>query len=343
MARPSYAQASYRFLNKPFKRLAPRSAIERYLLPELSDTVEVGRLRSLVGWNSINRHREKDYAAARVVRSGMNLVDDLKRKQPFFLGIDCFDPHEAFEPPKVFMDRFGPAKGVAARNGIEPIQPFETPYSWVIRVDLDDETIERVRDLYAAELTFVDSWIGRFMNKLADENLLDSTVIIYASDHGLTLGEDGVIGKDPARANWPIYHVPHMIRHPEGRRAGETSDYFATTTDIPKTLLSFMGIRAPGMMNGEDLSVLFDGKEPPPRPVFTSMYERYVLAGDGDWFMIADSKGAIKRLFDKNADPNELKDVASEHPQIVDRLWRVLEDEAGGTLPQFSGAGVIGG
>jgi hypothetical protein len=38
--------------------------------------------------------------------------------------------------------------------------------------------------------------------------------------------------------------------------------------------------------------------------------------------------------------------VAAEHPEIVDRLWKVLEDEAGGTLPQFgvsAGKAVIGG
>ena len=38
--------------------------------------------------------------------------------------------------------------------------------------------------------------------------------------------------------------------------------------------------------------------------------------------------------------------MAAEHPEVVDRLWRVLEDEAGGTLPQFSrgsGKAVIGG
>ncbi len=343
-ARPSYSQASYRFLNKPYKRPAPRSAIDRFLLPELSDSVEVGRLRSMVGWNSVNRHREKDYAAARVIRSGIGIVDNLKRRgRPFFLGVDCFDPHEAFEPPKVYMDRFGPAKGVAATNGIAPVQPFETPYSWVVRVDLDDDTIERVRDLYAAEITFVDAWIGRFMNRLADLNLLDDTVILYASDHGLTLGEHGIVGKHAARAMWHIYHVPFMIRHPEGKLAGQTSDYFASTHDIPRTLLSFMGVDQPGMMNGEDLSVIFDGRRPPPRPVFTSMYERYLLAGDEDWFLIADSKGATKRLFDNRRDPQQLRDVADQHPEQVDRLWRTLIDEAGGTLPQFSGTGVIGG
>ena len=56
-------------------------------------------------------------------------------------------------------------------------------------MDLDDDSIERVRELYAAEITFIDEWIGRLMNKLADEKLLDETVVYYMSDHGLTLGE----------------------------------------------------------------------------------------------------------------------------------------------------------
>ena len=45
-----FSQGAYRALNTPFKRPAPRSAIEKYLLPELCDTIEVGRLRSMVGW-----------------------------------------------------------------------------------------------------------------------------------------------------------------------------------------------------------------------------------------------------------------------------------------------------
>jgi len=346
MVKPSFSQGAYRFLNKPFKRPAPRSSIERYLLPELSNSVEVGRLRTMAGWNSIYRDNERQYPTARVVRAGINQVDDLKKKRPFFLGVDCFDPHEPFDAPKVFQLGAGSPKGIEASKGITPIQPFETPYSWVVHVDLDDDSIERVRELYAAELTFVDEWIGRLMNKLADENLLDESVIYYMSDHGLTLGEHGVMGKDGARAQWHIYHVPAMIRHPEGKRAGEMSDYFASTHDVSRTLLSFMGVRAPGMMEGEDLSVLFEGREPVERPHFTSCYDDYVLAGDRDWFLLSDSEGRLKRLYDKHADPREDHNVAAEHPELVDKYWKILEGEAGGTLPQFgaSGArGVIGG
>ena len=129
------------------------------------------------------------------------------------------------------------------------------------------------------------------MNKLADEKLLDETVVYYMSDHGLTLGENGVMGKDGARAQWHIYHVPGADPAPGGRLAGQTSDYFASTHDVPRTLLSFMGVRAPGMMEGEDLSVLFEGREPPARPYFTSCYDNYLLCGDGDWFLLSDSEG----------------------------------------------------
>jgi hypothetical protein len=92
--------------------------------------------------------------------------------------------------------------------------------------------------------------------------------------------------------------------------------------------------------------VLFDGKEPPERRWFTSCYDDHVLAGDRDWFLLADSEGRRKRLYDKRADPAELHDVAAQHPEIVDLLWKTLSDEAGGTLPQFmrsSGKAVIGG
>jgi arylsulfatase A-like enzyme len=343
--KPSFSQGAYRFLNKPFKRPATRSTIERYLLPELSDSVEVGRLRSMAGWNSIYRDSEPQYPTARVVRAGINLLDDLKERRPFFLGVDAFDPHEPLDAPRVFQLAAGGPKGLEL-EGITPIQPFEVPYSWVIDVDLDDDTIQRVRELYAAEVTFVDEWVGRLMNRLADENLLDETVVYYMSDHGLTLGEHGVMGKHGARAQWHIYHVPCMIRHPEGKLAGETSDYFASTHDVARTLLSFMGVRAPGPMNGEDLSVLFEGGTPPERAWFTSCYDDYVLAGDREWFLLADSEGRRKRLYDKRQDPRELHDVADQHREIVDRLWRVLEDEAGGTLPQFGASGakaVIGG
>ena len=96
---------------------------------------------------------------------------------------------------------------------------MDTPDSRVVDLGIDEETLERVRELYAAELTFADRWIGKLLNKLDDLGLADNTVVIYLSDHGLTLGEHGIIGKSRRVPERPIHHVPYMIRDPE-RQAG---------------------------------------------------------------------------------------------------------------------------
>jgi arylsulfatase A-like enzyme len=343
-ARPQYSQGAYRFFNKPFTRIASRSEVAPYVIPALSDTVEIGRLQQYVGWNNLYRHGERQYAAAKVCRTGMDLLDELKHQEPFFLGLDMFDPHEAFDPPASYMKNFPPTvKGNLERAGITPIQPFETPADPVPELRMDDDTIERVRELYAAELMFVDAWIGRVLNKLDDAGLADTTAVYYMSDHGVTLGEHGIVGKSRSRLYYHIYHVPCMIRHPERKLAGERHDFFASTHDVAATLLSFMGIRAPGAMTGEDLTVIFDGKDPPPRKYFTSSYADYLLAGDGRYILIAHSEGQERRLYDSQEDPGELTDVAGDNPEKVDELWQALIDDAGGTLPQLGENGVIGG
>ncbi|MEJ7750859.1 MAG: sulfatase [Thermoleophilaceae bacterium] len=343
-ARPDYSQGAYRAFNKPFDRPAQRSEIERYLLPNLSDTVEVQRLRDHVGWNALFRRRERDYSAARVMRMGMQVLDEQEKGKPFFLAVDSFDPHEPFDAPRAYNVQIsGAARKGIQKDGINPIQPFDTPSNRTTTLEIDDETLELIREMYAAELTYADRWIGRLLNKLADSGLGENTMVMYFSDHGIMLGEHGVIGKAAALPHREIYHVPYMIRDPEKRLAGTTSDYFASTHDVAKTVLSSFGVRAAGMMDGEDLTVLFDGKEPPGRPYFTAIYADYVIAGDGRYVLISNIVGKSRRLYDTLEDPGELNDIAADNQQIVDTLWQALNDEAGGTLPLFGQDFVLGG
>ena len=346
IARPDFSQGAYRGSNLPFKRPAPRSAIEKYLLPALSDTIEVRRLQDHVGWDSLYRVGERNYSAARVIRSGMAALDELKDKQPFFLGVDSFDPHEPFDAPPAYVKLIegDEPRGIQKEKGILPIQPFLTPASRLDKIDVDPETLELVRGLYAAELTFADRWIGKLLNKLEDLGLADNTVVYYLSDHGVTLGEHGIIGKSTPRPYPEIHHVPYMIRDPSGRLAGQTSGYFASTHDVARTILSFFGVRAPGLMAGEDLSVIFDGKEPTARPYYTACYQETWICGDRNWLMVSNTNGDKRELYDLTADPGADNDVASTNQAMVEKLWHVLVDEAGGTLPQFEeNLGVVGG
>ena len=334
---PIYEQGEYRVWNIGVAkdRVATSAQIENYLLPALAGTEAENRIKENVGFN--RGRTGAQLSGARVLKAGMDALRDLKDKQPFFLGVDAFDPHEAWNVPTTFRLRF------EDHEGVEPILPFKTPYSKIEDLDVTEEQIERVRELYAGELTYIDAWIGRLLNMLDDLGLADKTVVYYLSDHGILLGEHGLMGKANSMLGKEIHSVPYMIRHPEGTRAGETSDYFVSTHDVAPTILSFQGITVPGRMEGEDLTVMFDGADPPDRAYWTTAYADHVAAGDGRWLLIADNQGEEKRLFDTEADPDEEDDVAGDNPGEVDRLWQNIVNDAGGTMPVFGKTGVVSG
>jgi arylsulfatase A-like enzyme len=334
---PIFEQGEYRSWNVGVDRdrVASKQQIENYLLPALAGTEAEKRIAENVGFN---RGRSgPELSGARVLKAGMDALRELKDKQPFFLGVDAFDPHEAWNVPTAFKLRF------KDRQGVEPILPFKTPYSKVEDLDVTEDQVQQVRELYAAELTYIDAWIGRLLNQLDDLGLADSTAVYYLSDHGILLGEHDLIGKANSMLGKEIHSVPYIIRHPEGKRAGETSDYFASTHDVAPTILSFQGLTVPGRMDGEDLTVMFDGADPPERDYWTTAYADHVAAGDGRWLLIADNQGKERRLFDTEADPDEEDDVASDNPDVSDRLWNGILADAGGTMPVFGKTGVVSG
>jgi arylsulfatase A-like enzyme len=334
---PIYDQGEYRSWNIGIDhdKVASLEQIESYLLPALTGTEAEKRLKENIGFN--RGRRGDQLAGARVLKESMKALRELKDRQPFFLGVDAFDPHEAWNVPTTFLLRF------EDHEGVEPILPFKTPYSKVRDLDVTQEQVERVRELYAAELTYIDAWIGRLMNTLDDLQLMDTTAVVYLSDHGILLGEHGLMGKANSRIGKEITDVPYIIRHPEGKRAGDTSDWFASSHDVAPTLLSFQGITVPGRMDGEDLTVMFEGADPPERPFWTTSYADHVAAGDGRWRLIADNQGKERRLFDTEEDPEENDDVAAANPDVVERLWQALLNDAGGTMPVFGKTGVVRG
>jgi len=246
--------------------------------------------------------------------------------------VDSFDPHEPWDPAPRYLRRFGPGR----IGAVKPIQPFAPPGGALKQVGLSRAAMRRVRNLYAAELAMVDTWLGLFLGRLEQLGLMQNTLIVLLSDHGVLLGERGEVGKTEDQMHREITRVPLLIRDPAGRGAGRTSDYFASTHDIAPTVLSMLGRRVPRAMDGVDLSVLLRGKSPPRRRVFTASYGRWVSAGDGRWLLICDNRGAKKRLYDTRRDPGERRNVASRHPAVVRRLWRqVIADAGGRRLPRF--------
>jgi arylsulfatase A-like enzyme len=274
--------------------------------------------------NTAYRKTEEDWFAPQVFARASEFLEAASDSQPFFLVVDGYDPHAPYDPPEEYASLYDDPY-----DGPEPYLAFHGPSDW-----FTERQLERLRALYAAEVTMVDTWLGNFLDKMEELGLFENTLLVLISDHGIAHGEHGIVGKPPL-ALWPeVTDIPFLVRSPEG--TGETSDYYASTHDVAPTVLGFLGIEPPQPMEGQDLSVFFEGGEPEERAHFSLGYHDFVWARDEDYAMFSRYDGARARLYDLREDPEMKNDVAGKHPDVVQRMFGdyVLKD-AGGPLPSY--------
>jgi arylsulfatase A-like enzyme len=274
--------------------------------------------------NTQNRKTEEDWFAPRVFVEASKLLEEAsKESQPFFLVADCFDPHEPWDPPEEYVKFYSDGY-----RGKEPFNPRygEDDY-------LTTPQLERMRHLYAGEVTMMDRWLGKFLSRARELGVMEDTLLVLISDHGHLLGEHGYVGKLHYALHPELTDIVLLVRHPEGKSAGKTSDYYASTHDIAPTILGFLGIEPPEYMEGQDLSVLLDGGEPEPRDYMTLGYGEHVWARNEHYAMFCRNYKEEARLYDLRIDPQMKKDVAADDPEMVEKMFEeyVLRD-AGGSL-----------
>jgi arylsulfatase A-like enzyme len=310
--------------------LAKKSDLKRFVPPWMEGW-EVGAvmlyLAKRAKWQG-----EEDQFAPRVFSSAIQWLEDSRQaKDPFFLYIDSFDPHEPFDPPRKYVEMYDPGY-----QGLEMIWPF---YGSTER--LSESELKHMRALYAGAVTMVDTWFGKFVDKLRELGLLDNTLLILTSDHGHKLGEHGLAGKIPDAMYWELMDAPLMIRHPQGIGAGKRSDGLVQHQDIAPTILGFLGIEPPSDLDGKDLMPIVEGKRTKVRDYATCGYSLSVWARDDDYVLICSKTGEEAQLFDMGSDPEQRQNIAKDKPKVVKRLFDlVLADAKGGPIlpndPEFN-------
>ncbi len=269
--------------------------------------------------NMLDRQTEEDYLTPRLFRRASRWLEENRENQPWFLWIDSFAPHERWDPPMEFADAYYTTD--ASRNYIQP--------QLINDIDPSEEEIERTRALYYGYVSFVDKWIGVFLEKLRQMHLADETAVIFTSDHGTELWDKGRFGKGGDRLHGYNTRIPFIVRLPEGREAGTERDDFVQHQDLFPTVCNLMGFPA-----GEQLAL--DGSDflspdyRPPEKVITAWYGN-VSVRDREWNMVIDStlQGDRRELYDLQADPDETNNLYEERPEVVEEFTRYLEDALG--------------
>jgi len=192
------------------------------------------RWRDGLAW----RREEDTFAAQTFTAASRWLRDNAGRPEPFFLLVDCFDPHEPFDPPVPYRAAAGAPDGAV-------------PWPIYGRADRYTEAeLAGIRALYAGEVALVDAWFGRFLQTLEDLGRMEDTLILVTTDHGHLFGEHGMIGKpSTTHGDSNLYralaHVPLLAYHPEARGAGARCAELAQTVDLYPTVLEALGVAVP--------------------------------------------------------------------------------------------------
>ena len=275
---------------------------------------------------------DSESSAARVFKQAIKLMEEAKQHQPFALMVDCFDPHEPWSPPPEFVKPYSDPSYRGANPGTARYARADSY--------LNDGELRQMNAVYAGALTMTDKWLGEFLGRFRELELHQNTAVILLSDHGILLGDRGWTGKVAGQLHPELMQVPCIIVHPEHKRAGSTSSYFASTQDVAPTLMSMAGINPPKGMDGIDLSPLFESQDLPQRPFANGGYFNHFYLRSDQWAYVADNRGIERELYDLTLDPGELTNVARDNRDTQQELHARALESMGGLPPHYEGEAV---
>ena len=287
------------------------------------DEYDEGQLRP----PSITERRGLDnpeYQAPAVTERVVKWLDQ-KQERPFFLFLLYFEPHSPYNPPAEH-DLFKNDEYPEVTNTGWDVNTGKL-FRWA---DLGDrKAIGRMTQLYDGKIHFVDSYLGRVLEKLRTSGLARNTIVFLTSDHGEMLYShpDDFLTFDHRSLYDQVMHVPGIVWG-GGVPQGKTVTSLATHIDIAPTLLELAGLPAKPGAQGESLVPVIRGRAAKTHDYVygeEDILEILRSVRDERYKLIFNERTGVKQLFDDQADPGEHNDVTASHPEIVSRLSGVLE------------------
>jgi len=210
-----------------------------------------------------------------------------KKEERFFAWIHLYDPHTPYEPPPPFDEKY-------------PGLP------------------------YVGEIAFTDSQLGRLWEFLLKNNILDNSFLIFASDHGESLGEH----REKTHGFF-VYqegiHVPLIFVTPFEKLQGISSSQVVSLVDIMPTVLEMAEIPIPSQIQGESLVPNFFKPEKSHSYAYAETFYPRFHYGWSELKSLQNQRYKLiispeAELYDLTEDPDERKNLASTHKKVLVEL-----------------------
>jgi len=164
-------------------------------------------------------------------------------------------------------------------------------------------------------ITEVDEQIGRVLQALERSGRADDTIVVFASDNGLALGQHGLMGKQNLYDH--SVRVPLVIGGP-GLPRGKRVDSLCYLMDLFPTFCDLTGLKTPASVEGRSLMPAITGQQQHVRDsVFLAYKDLQRAVRTDDWKLIlynVEGKETTQ-LFDMRQDAFEMRNLAADPAQ----------------------------
>ncbi|PQO43021.1 arylsulfatase [Blastopirellula marina] len=292
----------------------------KFLMRNREKEVQPGNDRGATG---------ETYSQDQFTKVALEFIDENKDK-PFFLYLPFAVPHLSIQVPDDSTAEYTqtiPEADYVHKGYIEHPTP---------------------RAGYAAMITHMDKDIGKILAKIEALGLDDDTLVIFTSDNGATYDRLGGSDSDffESAANMrglkgSLYEggvrVPFVARWPGKIKPGQVSHLPAALWDMMPTIADISETKAPEAIDGYSLAptLLGSGQQ----KVHEYLYWEFPAYGGQQSIRIGKWKGIRQNmmqkknpdplkieLYDLEADPGETTDVAAEHPEMIEKMTKLMAE-----------------
>jgi len=268
----------------------------------------------------------------------VEFLESRDQSRPFFGWLSLTSPHDPRTPPKAFREMYDAGKLSLPKNyqtepkfdngelEVRDEQLAEKPFK-------EEEIREHLAEYYGM-ISHQDDQLGRIFAALKQTGVEDNTLVIYIGDHGLAMGQHGLLGKQNLYQH--SIRVPLIVAGPS-INGNVTSDGLVYSLDINATVLELAGVAQPRGLTSQSLVPLLRDSRAAGRQELFSLYsDCQRMVRDEEWKLIeyrVEGRSLIE-LFNLREDPDEVNDLSrtlenEERVREMRRRLRAWQDELG--------------
>ena len=263
-------------------------------------------------WLPADLDHPAQHSSERWAQSALSMLA-ADESRPVFLHVAFHAPHDPRQAPAVYQEMYDRNRIPVPPNAWSR-HPFDNG-----ELDIRDEhlapwprTADAVRlhrHEYAAIVSHADAQIGRILEMVEHRASSRGTVVVFSGDHGLALGEHGLMGKQNLYDH--SVRVPLMISGPDVRPG--VSDALVYSSSIYATICDLIGVPAPdGVEFGSLLPHIMRSAEPDPVAQLGVYRDLMRSVRTPNHKLITYLETGRIQLFDLSADPAETHDLADD-------------------------------